>query len=91
MTYPGYEAELPAMIAAGLAGLECYYGLLQPAEMQPMLDVAAKYGLLATGGSDFHGTDGPLMASLGMTPVPLSVVAALKARHALMSGLRTED
>ncbi len=90
MTYPGYEAALPAMIEAGLAGLECYYGLLQPAEIQPILDVAARFGLVATGGSDFHGTDGPLIASLGMTSVPPSVVTALKARHEAMSGLRPE-
>jgi hypothetical protein len=82
---------LPALIAAGLAGLECYYGLLQPAEIQPILDVAARHGLIATGGSDFHGTDGPLIAPLGMTQVPASAVEALQARHTATPRPRNEE
>jgi hypothetical protein len=89
-TYPTYEAELPMLMEAGLAGLECYYGLMQPAEIQPILEVAARHGLVATGGSDFHGTDGPLIASLGMTQVPISAVQALKERRDELSGPRAE-
>jgi len=80
-TFGDFQVALPELIEAGLAGLECYYGLMLPHEVQPLLMVAAQHGLVATGGSDFHGTDGPHMASLGMTPVPVSVVEALKARH----------
>ena len=79
-TWPGYEEALPGLIAAGLAGLECYYGLLKPAEVQPLLDTAARHNLIVTGGSDFHGADGPLIASLGMTQVPMNCVLALKEK-----------
>ena len=77
-TWPGYEEALPSLIGAGLAGLECYYGQLKPAEVQPLLDTAARHNLIITGGSDFHGSDGPLIASLGVTQVPMSCVLALK-------------
>ena len=48
---------LPPMIAAGLKGLEVYYGGIAPQDTLKYEAVAAERGLLATGGSDFHGGD----------------------------------
>ena len=51
------ENLLPPMIAAGLKGLEVYYGGIAPRDTLKYEAVAAEHGLLATGGSDFHGSD----------------------------------
>ncbi len=51
------ENLLPPMIAAGLKGLEVYYGGIAPRDTLKYEAIAAEQGLLATGGSDFHGSD----------------------------------
>lgn len=52
-------AELPALlqllVPAGLAGLEAYYPSHSAAAIRELKRLAARYGLLLTGGSDFHG------------------------------------
>ena len=40
---------------AGLMGLEAVYSTYEPHEERQMRALAAKYGLLVSGGSDFHG------------------------------------
>ena len=48
--------QLTAELAqAGLGGLEAVYGTYSPAEERQMRALAARHGLLITGGSDFHG------------------------------------
>lgn len=51
------ENLLPPMIEAGLKGLEVYYGGIAHRDTLQYEIIAAEYGLLATGGSDFHGND----------------------------------
>lgn len=60
---------LPAMVEAGMLGLECYYGEYDESTVQHLLTLAARYHLIATGGSDYHG---PRMhpTPLGGHPVP---------------------
>ena len=41
--------------AVGVMGLECYYSRYSREEIDFLLSVAAKEGLLVSGGSDFHG------------------------------------
>ena len=43
----------------GLAGMECIYSTYSAAEEREMKALAAKYGLLPSGGSDFHGANKP--------------------------------
>ncbi len=40
----------------GLGGLECYYSEYDPHERRSMAQLAGDVGLVATGGSDYHGT-----------------------------------
>lgn len=47
---------------AGLEGLEAFYGGYAVAQRKPWLDLAAKYDMIATGGSDFHGEATPHIA-----------------------------
>ena len=43
----------------GLEGLEALYGPYAQAEQRPWLELASKYDMVATGGSDFHGEATP--------------------------------
>lgn len=74
-------ALLPELVAAGLGGLECYYGDYDEARKGALLALAARHDLVPTGGTDFHGP-GIHQRPLGGTPVPLASVAALEARRA---------
>ncbi|MGH2514759.1 MAG: PHP domain-containing protein [Ktedonobacterales bacterium] len=61
---PDLEAEvLPSLVVAGLQGLECYYGEYDEATVARLLKLADTYGLVPTGGSDYHGPN--------MHPTPL--------------------
>jgi 3',5'-nucleoside bisphosphate phosphatase len=55
------EAFLPAMVEAGLAGVEIYRPRTPNRKIRLLERMARTYDLLATGGSDWHGLDqGPL-------------------------------
>lgn len=51
----GYEARAESMAAAGLWGLECYYRFYTPETVATLSGLAARLGLAASGGSDYHG------------------------------------
>lgn len=75
------EASLPDLVDAGLAGIEVYYPNYTPRLIERLLRLSRKFGLLVTGGSDFHG-EGSAGASLGGVYVPNKCLTALKAAHA---------
>jgi len=50
-----FEKHLVSMIACGLNGIEAYYGTHTEKEVQMCIEIAKKYRLIITGGSDFHG------------------------------------
>jgi 3',5'-nucleoside bisphosphate phosphatase len=74
------EATLPELLAAGLGGLECYYGDYDDAQHQALLAVATQHHLVPTGGTDFHGPGLAHQRPLGGTAVPPEIVAQLTAR-----------
>ena len=51
------EDIIKELVPAGLGGLECYYPGHSFGEIRIFTDLASKYGLLATGGSDYHGPE----------------------------------
>lgn len=59
----------------GLLGLECRYSLYDEEQSQYLLSLASEYGLIPTGGSDFHGSNKPQIA-LGTGKGDLAVPAA---------------
>lgn len=65
--------------AAGLAGIEAYYGEYNSAEIDRLVGLADKYGLIATGGSDFHGLENASGTALGSAPVPPEAAERLLA------------
>jgi predicted metal-dependent phosphoesterase TrpH len=78
---PQLESFLPGLVAAGLVGLECYYGVYPPETVEQLVAVARSFELVPTGGSDFHGLDVQPQFDLGATPVPAAVVDELRARR----------
>lgn len=75
------DTILPELIQAGLVGVEVYYGSYGPTTVQRLAGVAQRYGLVASGGTDFHGID-PDAPGPGTTPVPLSTIRQFLARKA---------
>jgi len=56
--HPGVSAKdeiIPELMAEGLAGIEVYYSGHSDFQVRHYLSLARKYGLLVTGGTDFHG------------------------------------
>jgi hypothetical protein len=81
---PGLDSAVAELADAGLAGLEARYGRYSPDERAGLADLARRHGLVATGGSDYHGTYKPDLAvgtGRGDLSVPDTTVAALADRR----------
>ncbi len=72
----GTDQFLEGYVEAGLRGLEVYYPMHDPDQVAELLSQARRYGLLATGGSDYHG---PGRSELGQVQLPPEALAALRA------------
>ena len=73
---------LPRAKNAGLVGMECYYSLYDAETSEKSLKMAETFGLLPSGGSDFHGTNKPDIApgrGKGNLAVPYEWATAIKA------------
>lgn len=56
------EIFLPQAVEAGLDGMEVLYSKYSPEETADSFELIEKYGLLPSGGSDFHGQNKPDIA-----------------------------
>lgn len=76
-------ALMPELCAAGLNAIEAYHSDHTPADTDMYLGMARRYGLLVTGGSDFHGAVKPEVklgtGHNGNLNVPESVMERLRA------------
>jgi hypothetical protein len=71
------------LVKVGLVGLECYYAQYDERQQQELVELAKQYGLIATGGSDFHGLHRMgHMSALGEVNVPIEAVEKLKQAKA---------
>jgi 3',5'-nucleoside bisphosphate phosphatase len=73
---------LPRLREAGLEGIEVYYPHYPHRISRQLLTMAIHYGLLITGGSDFHG--GFVGNGLGSVAVPWAAWQGLEKRHRLI-------
>jgi 3',5'-nucleoside bisphosphate phosphatase len=73
------EAMVRELKPHGLAGIEVYYAGYLPAETNNLLNLAQKYGLIPTGGTDYHGIDSASEMTIGGTDVPMHFVEQLIA------------
>lgn len=72
--------QIPALVRAGLEGLEAYYPTYPEPEQLFLVKLARKHNLIVTGGSDFHGPGITEASEPGVVYVPQSMVSALAAR-----------
>lgn len=73
------------LVGAGLSGIEVYHPINSEKMLRFLLKLCHTFGLIATGGSDFHGRDGdkaPIGETGGRRRVPAQLLPALKARLA---------
>lgn len=73
----GRDDFIPDFMKAGLRGIEVYHSDHNKAVSQHYLNLAQKYGLLVTGGSDCHGL-GKENVLMGSVTMPYSVVEELR-------------
>jgi 3',5'-nucleoside bisphosphate phosphatase len=73
------EIVLPKLLAAGLKGIEVYHPSHTDYQMEKLKGVCKQYGLLMTGGSDYHGPGAGHHAGLNSQNVPIDLLDALKA------------
>ena len=71
------------LVEAGLAGLEVHYRSFDAANVIAVGEVATSLGLLATGGTDYHGDLGPYAEAHADLWVPPEVGSALLDRLGL--------
>lgn len=67
--------------SAGLMGIECIYSTYTPSDERQMKELAKKYNLLLSGGTDFHGTNKKgidIGVGYGKLCVPESFLAKMK-------------
>jgi len=87
LQYKMGETELDALIASltglGLDGIEVYYSTHRQTDTANLSRIAEKYGLLLSGGSDFHGTrkqNLDLGTGYGHLYVPDSILPPIRER-----------
>ena len=86
LAHPGLADQdelVPGLVAAGLEGIECYYPEHSAARTAHYVELCREHGLVATGGSDFHGPRTGRTNPPGSPAVSLAVWEALKERALL--------
>ena len=79
LAHPGItcaDALIPALVDAGLEGIEAYHADHTPEDRERYSRMATSLGLLVTGGTDFHGPEAP-NPDLGHVDLPFEVVERL--------------
>ena len=88
----GEDAILPGLVALGLRGIEIHYPTHGPAEVERYLAFARAYGLVVTGGSDFHGhSGGPRLGDGVTSPTGVRTLARYATGYAGWAFLSTLD
>ena len=75
------EEVLKELVAAGLMGVEVYHPHHTPTQQKTLLGLCHQYGLLVTGGSDYHGPSNAKStesSTLNQLHVPLELLNPLK-------------
>jgi hypothetical protein len=89
LAHPGLnrtDAVIPDMVEAGLDGIECFHTKHSTATAEHYLEIADRFHLLVTGGSDCHGMSKgqPL---IGTVKLPYQHVEKLRARAAQIKAI----
>jgi 3',5'-nucleoside bisphosphate phosphatase len=83
------EEVLKELVNAGLMGVEVYHPSHSSSQIQKLKNLCLQYGLLATGGSDYHGPDpqnkGTESTQLNMLHLPLELLEPIKLAAASLN------
>lgn len=79
LTFKNAEAMLGELKTAGLVGIEAYYDNYKAEEVKHLVHLAGMHGLIATGGSDYHGIDSNNETMIGGVNVPMESAEKLFA------------
>jgi 3',5'-nucleoside bisphosphate phosphatase len=88
LAHPGLanrDELIPELVDAGLLGIETFYPEHSPAQTTAYREMCARLGLIATGGSDFHGPGVGSARHPGLQPVPESAWQELRSRLASLA------
>ncbi|MTH53516.1 PHP domain-containing protein [Bacillus mangrovi] len=77
----GNFAAVPELVEAGLQGIEVWHPLHEEEDEERAMVLAEQYGLVMTGGSDFHGAYGEKETVLGSKDPGREHFQLLKDRH----------
>lgn len=83
LAHPGYRPKdeiIPGLVDAGLVGIEAYHSSHDAATQSHYLALASQFGLLVTGGSDYHGEGTRRAEFFGVVHLPQQHLDALLAR-----------
>jgi predicted metal-dependent phosphoesterase TrpH len=78
-----FRTELEELLEVGLDGFECWYSRFTPELRRRMVRIARKYGVVPTGGSDYHGSYKPDLSigrGTGDLQIPFEVFDELRDR-----------
>jgi len=78
-TVPDPEAMVAELQTAGLIGIEVYYKDFSDDDISRLLSLSERYGLIPTGGTDYHGLDPSTETDIGGVEVPAECVDRLLA------------
>ena len=83
MAHPLTVREPESMVinlkAAGLIGIEAYYAGYTKEDIERLVGIADRYGLVTTGGTDYHGLDASTETAIGGVDIPIESVECLLA------------
>ena len=88
LAHPGLanrDELIPELVEAGLLGIEAFYPEHSPAQTTAYREMCSRLGLVATGGSDFHGPRVGGARHPGVQPVPESAWHELRRRLASLA------
>jgi hypothetical protein len=83
LAHPGLaqrDEMIPELVEAGLAGIETYYPEHSVKQIDAYRATCARLHLVATGGSDYHGSHTGRATTLGGAHVPAEVWPALQQK-----------
>jgi len=79
LTVSDPEIMVSQLKAAGLVGIEAYYDGYTADERNRLINLAERYDLIASGGSDYHGLDASTETMIGDADVPMESAERLIA------------
>ena len=73
------ESTLASLVDFGIVGIEAYYGDYSNDQIERVITLANKYGLVPCGGSDYHAAGNPIEPEPGEIGPPVESIELLKS------------